>query len=78
MCDESTPAASTPTTRSRVYHALVSLAASTGRPPTVREIGVACGITSTGNTSYHLAMLVELGLARNLGGARGYVAAGRP
>lgn len=62
-----------PTTRARIYHALVTLANQHGRPPSVREIAAAAGISSTGRMSYHLDLLVALGLLRHLGGARGYV-----
>ena len=42
------------------------------RPPTVREIGDACGITSTSVVDYNLNRLVQLGyLARDRGSTRG-------
>jgi SOS-response transcriptional repressor LexA len=73
----SAPAALRPTTRARIYCALVNLADQHGRPPTIREIATAAGLSSTGRMSYHLDRLVELGLLQNLGGARCYVAVRR-
>ena len=35
-----------------------------GMPPTLREIGANCGISSTGSVSYHLHALEELGLLK--------------
>jgi DNA-binding IscR family transcriptional regulator len=69
----SAPAAPRSTTRARIYYALIDLAAQHGRPPTIREIAEQAGLSSTGHLTYHMKMLVALGLARHLGGARGYV-----
>lgn len=50
-------------TRTRIARAVLTLTARhDGRPPTYREIGRECGITSTGMLAYHLNKLRESGV----------------
>jgi SOS-response transcriptional repressor LexA len=55
-----------------IYHFIQNCLYERGLPPTVREIGQALGITSTGNVQYHLEQLEKMGyIKREEPGARG-------
>lgn len=52
-----------PSTTRRVLAEIVSyMVESSGRPPTVRDIGRRAGIKSTSNVAFHLAKLKKAGL----------------
>ena len=56
----------------RVYAAIEQYLDEHGYPPTVRELSVLCGITSTSVVSYHLWRLVAAGaIERDPGVSRG-------
>lgn len=56
----------------RVYDAVVRAIRATGLPPTMRELGEACGISSTFVVSYQLKKLERMGLIeRREGVSRG-------
>jgi repressor LexA len=55
-----------------IYHFIQNSLYDRGLPPTVREIGQALSITSTGNVQYHLDQLEKMGyIKREEPGARG-------
>ena len=55
-----------------VYASIVAYIHTESRPPTIREIGQALGITSTGHIDHHLTMLEKRGLiTRQKGTSRG-------
>lgn len=59
--------------------AYVRECAEVGRPPTIREIGRAVGITSTSVVNYHLRKLTEAGEIRRIPSiSRGLVLTGAP
>jgi len=48
--------------RRRIYRIVVDSIQMNGKPPTIREIGEALGISSTGHVDYHLKALIDEGL----------------
>jgi len=40
-----------------IYHFIIEDTLEKGRPPTIREIGAACNVSSTSVVSYHLGKL---------------------
>lgn len=48
----------------RILDYLAECIEERGLPPTLREIGAKCGITSTGSVSYHLRLLESQGLLK--------------
>ena len=58
--------------RAAILHAIEEYWREHGRPPTIREIGSAVGITSSGHVAHHVAMLERQGLlTREPGRSRG-------
>src|SRR5260221_7722739 len=52
----------------RIYTFIVEYITTQGMPPTIREIGRATGIPSTGHIDHHLTMLEKKGLIVRLPG----------
>ncbi len=44
-----------------IYHFIIDYQLEKGRPPTIREIGAACDISSTSVVNYHLGKLEASG-----------------
>ena len=62
--------------RATILHAIEEYWRHHGRPPTIREIGAAVGITSSGHVAHHVAMLERQGLiTREPGRSRGLLPA---
>lgn len=61
------------TTREKVYMAVMAHWRKEFRPPTLREICDATGITSTSVVNFHLKILDEMQVIVLYGGARGAV-----
>lgn len=61
----------------RIYEYIAKYSREFGRPPTIREIGHAVGISSTGHVDHHLKSLTRMGyITRERGKSRGLTLSG--